>query len=509
MPVLRIKSGSQKGKIHDIREDSLVLGRETGGGLQLLDQGVSRRHAEIFRIGEMFFIRDLDSRNGTFVNDKPINEEILRVGDQVRLGNTVVVFEDRLAELKDSSRILRDDGGAEDVPQQPTSTIHLRVKEETTALNVGLKPAAQEPGTIESRNLNLLLLVGHIMSEEKDLFRLLGRISEAIGKSLDADHVYVLWKHGDERGEFEILGRFDRSLEEGVVTAGVSRGIIRDCLRFGRSVLTSDASLDKQFDGHASVVLNQLRSVICVPISILEKRLGVLYIYSRRPQAFSAEDLELASAVGIQLGTAIGLLKLLRKSDKFFRTSIKTLVSALEMRSPPNAGKSERVATYCLAVAKELGLGTHDLRSAWLAGMLHNIGSMPMSDRELEQDSSSQSKKNTYARKLLKQVPELEEILPAIESQGERFDGSGMPDGKKGQAIPLLGRILGLALELDQLLTQKGPEGADLSLKETLLKLKEMADRQFDREIVNALLIAYRNGKLFNQEEEFFEVPLE
>ena len=86
----------------------------------------------------------------------------------------------------------------------------------------------------------------------------------------------------------------------------------------------------------------------------------------------------------IQLGTAIGLLKILRKSDKFFRTSIKTLVSALEMRTPPNAGQSERVATYCLAVAKELGLGTHDLRSAWLAGMLHNIGTIPMSDRELE-----------------------------------------------------------------------------------------------------------------------------
>ena len=57
----------------------------------------------------------------------------------------------------------------------------------------------------------------------------------------------------------------DLATEEGVTAAGVSRGIIRDCLRFGRSVLTSDASLDKQFDGMASVVLNQLRSVICVP----------------------------------------------------------------------------------------------------------------------------------------------------------------------------------------------------------------------------------------------------
>jgi HD-GYP domain-containing protein (c-di-GMP phosphodiesterase class II) len=45
-------------------------------------------------------------------------------------------------------------------------------------------------------------------------------------------------------------------------------------------------------------------------------------------------------------------------------------------------------------------------------------------------------------------------------------------------------------------------------VKEALLKLRELADRKYDREVVNALLRAYRNGKLFNQEEEFFEVPL-
>jgi hypothetical protein len=502
MPVLRVKSGPHKGHVHDILADSLVLGRESAGDVQVLDQGVSRRHAEIFRIGEMYFIRDLESRNGTFVNDKPIQEEILRVGDQIRLGNTSLVFEDRVAALKESSRINLEGASADEL-FQPTSTIQFR-KETSVA-----QPKTEQPVSPESRDLNLLFLIGHIMSEEKDLSRLLTRIAQATGKCLTADHLYVLWRREGETSAFEILGRYDREeSEQAQGLAGVSRGIIKDCLKYGRSVLTSDASLDGQFDGMASVVMNQLRSVICVPISVLGSHLGVLYVYSRRPEAFCADDLELASTVGIQLGTTVALLKSLRSSERFFRNSIKTLVSAVEMRLPDTRGRCERVATYCLAIAKELGLDTHGLRTAWLAGMLHNIGLVAMSDKEREQEITLQTKKNSFARKLLSHVPDLKEVLPAIENQDERFDGSGAPEGKKGAEIPVLARVLGLALELDRLLSEGASEGGESSLKDVFLKLKEMADRQFDRESVNALLIAYRNAKLFSQDEEFFEVPL-
>src|SRR4029450_758803 len=92
--------------------ETLVLGRDVPEGdksIQVLDQGISRRHAEIFRIGEMYFIRDLESRNGTFVNEKGVTAEILRVGAETRVGTPVLVFEDRLAHLKDSSRILSDE----------------------------------------------------------------------------------------------------------------------------------------------------------------------------------------------------------------------------------------------------------------------------------------------------------------------------------------------------------------------------------------------------------------
>src|SRR4051812_29648482 len=94
MPQIRVKNGKQKGKVLSLNgQERLLIGRDNSCGLQILDQGVSREHAEIFRVGEMVFIRDLGSRNGSFVNDERIEEELLREGDVVRVGNTQLLFE--------------------------------------------------------------------------------------------------------------------------------------------------------------------------------------------------------------------------------------------------------------------------------------------------------------------------------------------------------------------------------------------------------------------------------
>ncbi len=106
MTILRVRSGADKGKTYEITGESTTIGREDDCAIQIPDQGISRKHSEIFRIGEMFFIRDLESRNHTFVNEKEIDEELLRIGDRIQIGTTTLVFEDRNAQLRDSSRLI-------------------------------------------------------------------------------------------------------------------------------------------------------------------------------------------------------------------------------------------------------------------------------------------------------------------------------------------------------------------------------------------------------------------
>src|ERR1700748_3653813 len=97
MPQIRVKNGKQKGRIFPVGEKKSDIGRDAGCNVQILDQGVSREHCEIFRIGEMVFIRDLGSRNGSFVNEERIQEELLRESDVVRVGATHLVFENNVA----------------------------------------------------------------------------------------------------------------------------------------------------------------------------------------------------------------------------------------------------------------------------------------------------------------------------------------------------------------------------------------------------------------------------
>ncbi|MBI4584307.1 MAG: FHA domain-containing protein [Planctomycetes bacterium] len=502
MPVLRVKSGTDKGKIYEIADDSFLLGRDRSGAVQILDQGVSRKHAEIFRIGELFFIRDLESRNGTFVNSEKVSEVVLRFGDQIQIGNSVLVFEDRFASLEDSQEILRGEEKALAAPL-PSSTLNLRPAD--TLMKTPNTPPEDTP---ESRRLSALLGISHLIGSERNLSKILAQSLAQLGKVVDADNGFIFSIKGGKNGdsEFKLLARYDRN--DTFQKEQVSRSIISDCLEKNRAVLTADAGTDSRYHVMASVVLKQIRSVICVPITGMGKIIGVLYLSnSQRADAFKSEDLELASAVAVQLGLTIQLLQLIHRSELIFRNSIRTLVTAIEMRDPFHRGRAERLAAMCLAIAKELNMSTHDCRNAWLAGMLYDIGSIPLSDRDREAHFTVDTRKNHYAKELLKEMPGLDEILPAIVEQKERWDGSGSPEGKKGDGLHPLAQILGLAYQLDELLQSGGSGGKPLPEKEVLMKILEMADKQFKRDNVNALLIAYRKGKLFAPEAAFFEVP--
>jgi pSer/pThr/pTyr-binding forkhead associated (FHA) protein len=98
MPYIRVKSGPNKGRVFEIKDAVITIGRDDNQTLQVLDQGVSRAHSEIFRIGEMCFIRDLNSTNGTFVNNTRITEEVLKTDDELLIGTTILLFEDKTLE---------------------------------------------------------------------------------------------------------------------------------------------------------------------------------------------------------------------------------------------------------------------------------------------------------------------------------------------------------------------------------------------------------------------------
>src|SRR2546425_6243644 len=167
MATIRVKTGPNKGKTYDIQESPLTVGREENQVIQILDQGVSRAHAEIFRMGEMCFVRDLNSTNGTFVNDVKVTEESLKAGDELLIGTTVLVFGDAAPSRSGAaeSEVEFEEGAG---ARFETTTVELRVDPPPS------KPTARVIGKeIQSRNLTLISQVGRILRSEPDLSRAL------------------------------------------------------------------------------------------------------------------------------------------------------------------------------------------------------------------------------------------------------------------------------------------------------------------------------------------------
>jgi len=498
MPRVRIKTGPNQGLVHNIGDDTLTMGRDTECTIQILDKGASRKHAEIFRIGEMCFIRDLSSRNGTFVNDEKVGEELLREGDRVQIGSTVLVFESS-AQVKGETKGIRFTEASEEEFGQ---TLELRLDD-----LAGFEDDKQKPGGRDTANFRALYRLGKIVSAERDEQQLMDKSLKFMAGELPADNLY-LFTRDEVSNNLVAKARLDL---ESSGTVPVSRTIIRRCIAEQRSILTSDAALDARFKTGDSIILNRIRSVVCVPLVSQERIRGVLYLSSSRVgQSFVEEDLELATAVGTQLGIALENLYATRKQRETFLSAIRTLVAVAEMRDPGSVGHSERVASYAAAIADTMGLSERQRTTVQMAALLHDIGKAAVAEsvsgRDTRMHLTAGEGSDEHVRlgvELARNIVGAENVLPAIESHHERHDGSGYPKGLKGADIPLEGRVVGLANVFDRLLTSGGPEGRGLPMKEALVEVGRQAGKEFDPEVVKALLVSYRNGTLFKTKELF------
>src|ERR1044071_3268723 len=108
-PRLAAISGKLKGAIFALNEESLVIGRETAANLCIPDASVSRRHSKIEKNDTGFVITDLESLNGTFINDVPIKSRLLEHGDRVRIGDSQFLFLTHDGEVTSKSSDVRLD----------------------------------------------------------------------------------------------------------------------------------------------------------------------------------------------------------------------------------------------------------------------------------------------------------------------------------------------------------------------------------------------------------------
>jgi Nif-specific regulatory protein len=277
-PRLATIAGPLKGKIFALTEEENSIGRESANLICLSDPSVSRRHCIIKREDSLFKISDLESLNGTFVNDLPVKDRYLEHGDRLRIGDYTFSF-------------LLHDG---DIPRA-SSTVLLDESKVTTGANT-LQLRITDAFHLMARDLSALMKISTTINSVRGLEDLQRQLLELIFEVVPAERGAILLTE-DDLNDFSSIFGLDR--QEGPNReVRVSRTITERVLREGISFLSNDLQQNDALGESESLIASRIQALLCVPLMLFEKAVGVIYLYtSDALTRFDKDQLQLVTAI--------------------------------------------------------------------------------------------------------------------------------------------------------------------------------------------------------------------
>ena len=475
----------------------LVIGRGLDADIQILDSALSRQHCSLERTGDEFFLNDMKSRNGTWVNDERIKRKKLDAGDRVRFGSVEFEFRCGPERRRQSANLIAS------FPEMPGRDVHEKVEPESSDL-MSLTSEFQNIETFRriQRDLATIYRVGNVISGEPDPTRLYERIIDAVFQVVKADRAFLLI--GNAAGELEKLAdREKKTLSGDESGQSFSTTIVKECYTEGSSILRANAMLDDDYREADSVIIQNIHSVVCVPVKAPQGTLGVIYADTiSQAEAFTKYDLELLAAVGKQAGVAVHRAKLADQVRNLLYGTVRALVATIEAKDEYTRGHSERVTTYAVQIGKAMKLDAEDLRILELGGLLHDVGKIGVPENILRKagpltDDEYQIIKQhpKVGHNILKEMDGADTIGEMVRHHHERWDGKGYPDGLAKDGSSLLARILTVADSFDAMSSRR-PYRDRLAQEKVLREIKRNAGTQFDPDVAEAMLAEAAAGRI-------------
>lgn len=433
--------------------ESFRIGRDPDTDLSIDNPYVSRNHVTITVDRGFYQLRDLNSTSGTYVNGERVKTRRLKEGDRIRLsrGRGVEFVFHQAAGVDDSQQ----EGEAAESPLTPVRVV---TPENTRFINTARLPGS---GKLTRETVDRLRSLYEFTSEmlgahtSRDLSDTLAGF---LIRSLNAERCAVLL-HDRDRDTLKVAASSDAKIAP-------SRSITRMSFNDNVAVLSLDAGSDERFADGASVRFQSIRSVMCAPMGSKNRVWGVCYVDNViTDRQFDDEALEFLTAVARQAGLAMENLFLLEEQRRSLESFIRTLAASLDARDDNTAGHSARVAAMAAGLARVMGLDPADVRVTYYAGLLHDYGKIGIRDDVLlkpaqltDQEYAHIKEHPLHTFRLLSKIrfPEdLADIPMVAAPHHERWDGSGYPDGLRGEEIPIGARIIAVADAFDALTEQR------------------------------------------------------
>jgi PAS domain S-box-containing protein len=288
MMKLHMINGPMSGLTFDIEDEVTTIGRSSDNSIDIKDLSISRNHARITSRGERYFIEDLNSQNGTWINGHPMNPGYqieLKEGDFISIGNVVMSVGQPYSE----------DG----------MTAHYSIGLLEEQEQGGKEVLYRDTRVTDRDKLEMMYEVCTVLMQSLDLDDLAEELLESVFsclKSIDSGALILI---DQGTGEHTRVIARSRDGEKGF-RMNYSRTIVNRVVSDCSAIMMADTSLKDRIDLSQSMIQMQIKSVMCVPLVTKAEIHGAIYAHSlRTAQGFTKEDLFFLTALSSPAALAI------------------------------------------------------------------------------------------------------------------------------------------------------------------------------------------------------------
>ena len=252
--------------------------------------------------------------------------------------------------------------------------------------------------------------------------------------------------------------------------------------------------------GLSSVNSDNIRCLLAVPLNVKKQTIGTLYLFNKlasniSPFAeFTSEELRLISSFTHQIAIAIENHRLYADIHDIFLDYIKSIAAALDARDAYTHGHSRRVAEFSIGIGKELGLSEGELEFLELSATIHDIGKIGIGESVLNKPGKLTDEEFKIIQshvvkgsKILEPMSRLRVLMPGVRHHHEKYDGTGYPDGLKGDEIHLVARIISVADTYDAMTSSRIYRNG-LPKEVAFKEIEKGAGTQFDPKLAISFL---------------------
>jgi len=327
---------------------------------------------------------------------------------------------------------------------------------------------------------------------------------EAVASLLDAEVGSLLLVDEKTRDLFFEVALGDREERVKQMRLKIGEGIAGWVAANDQHALINDVQNDPRYFRRAQTITDFItRNMVCVPVRSRGMVIGVLQAINKKGGAlFTEEDVENCWTLSNQVAVALENAHLYAELKETFLNTAEALAAAVEKRDPYTGGHVKRVVEYSMAIARHLSEPLTDREDLRLAAVLHDIGKIGIRDSvllkqaRLDQDEIAHMREHPLVGEdILEHIEQMKKVRKIMRAHHEKWDGTGYPDGLKGDDIPVHARIIAVADTFDAITTDR-PYRKAADWKTAVEEIKRCSGRDYDPELVEAFIRACESGDI-------------